>query len=130
MLPFQPEPIWQLQSRYKDALLPIYGTRGMLLHPPSLQRAHVFDSEDGLRLIVFVAGMAQGTDLCRILQLSGNALPNTYVDVQWATISLDDVLSQILRRFAEVSKDTAEGLVFLGFTPEQRVPHWMRIEKK
>lgn len=53
-LPFQPEPIEKLKRRLPDAMIHIYdATEGVPLEdPPSRKREHVFDFENGLRLII------------------------------------------------------------------------------
>lgn len=57
MLPFAPEPIEQMQARFADALTPVYDVRVLMRQTnPSdsigKKRKHVFDFEDGIRLIV------------------------------------------------------------------------------
>ena len=53
MLPFEPEPGFQLEQRYKDAVEKIYPLAEMDgPDRPSLNRKHVFDFQDGLRLII------------------------------------------------------------------------------
>lgn len=61
MLPYEPEPFDQLQDRFHLALTPIYSVQTLLkemkLNPksrPGMQRKHVFDFEDGLRVIASV----------------------------------------------------------------------------
>ena len=53
MLPFEPEPGFLLTKRYKDAVQRIYLLKEMDgPNRPSINRKHVFDFQDGLRLIV------------------------------------------------------------------------------
>jgi hypothetical protein len=57
MLPFEPEPTIVLKARYPEAIKDIYDPRKIAAKPelaPSKKRKHVFDFEDGLRLIVSV----------------------------------------------------------------------------
>lgn len=54
-LPFEPEPEVELRIRYPAALDPIYDPNDVIEHRvkrPGAQRKHVFDTEDGYRLIV------------------------------------------------------------------------------
>lgn len=54
-LPFEPEPIATLRARYPAAvaeLVPAAEVRAERRPAPSKDRAHVFDTETGLRLIV------------------------------------------------------------------------------
>jgi hypothetical protein len=55
MIPFEPEPIAAMQARYPAAVAELL-TRAMVTGPDAYQpgalRRHVFDHEDGLRLIV------------------------------------------------------------------------------
>ena len=55
MLPFKPETIEALKVRYPAALERVFDVReltGPVDDRPGLKREHVFDFEDGLRLIV------------------------------------------------------------------------------
>lgn len=55
MLPFEPEPIESLRSRYAAALEKAYEATNAITDPsstPGNNRSHVFDFEDGIRLIV------------------------------------------------------------------------------
>jgi hypothetical protein len=53
MLPFEPESEFLLKQRYKDAVEPVYSLDEMEgPNRPSLRRQHVFDFQDGLRLII------------------------------------------------------------------------------
>ena len=61
MLPYQPEPLEKLQARFADALTPIYTVQQLMqdmkrdpLARPGMRHKHVFDFEDGLRLIASV----------------------------------------------------------------------------
>lgn len=57
MLPFEPEPTIVLKARYSEALKDVYDPKEIAANPelaPSKKRKHVFDFEDGLRLIVSV----------------------------------------------------------------------------
>lgn len=61
MLPFQAEPLDKLQARFHLALAPIYDARQLLkeikknpLDRPGLKRKHVFDFDNGIRLIASV----------------------------------------------------------------------------
>lgn len=56
MLPFKPEPLEQLQARFHKALTPVYGVVEMAkrTHRIGMMPKHVFDCDDGLRIIVSV----------------------------------------------------------------------------
>jgi hypothetical protein len=54
-LPFLPEPEAQLKARYAAALDPVYDPHEVIdgkVKRPGQQRKHVFDTEDGYRLII------------------------------------------------------------------------------
>jgi hypothetical protein len=54
-LPFEPEPIASMRARYALARKPLYDQQAVangLVPAPSGFRQHVFDFEDGLRLII------------------------------------------------------------------------------
>ena len=55
MLPFEPETEEELRARYLAAMTRVYDVTGFFEMPadrPGLHREHVFDFEDGLRLII------------------------------------------------------------------------------
>lgn len=57
MLPFEPESIEELKARYTDAIQEVFNPIEVAEDPdlsPGKRRKHVFDFEDGLRLIVSV----------------------------------------------------------------------------
>lgn len=55
LMPFQPEPIDALKARFPAALITVYEVEACesgRQQPPGLQRPHVFDFSDGVRMIV------------------------------------------------------------------------------
>lgn len=57
MLPFEPESTEELKARYDEALQEVFDPREVANDPdlsPGKKREHVFDFEDGVRLIVSV----------------------------------------------------------------------------
>lgn len=51
-MPFQPEPLNALKARYAKALAPVFNFMDTQIKPaPGMKREHVFDFENGLRMI-------------------------------------------------------------------------------
>lgn len=53
-LPFQPEPVDQLTARFNKALDRVVDVCQMGKKRPGMDRTHVFDFEDGLRMIISI----------------------------------------------------------------------------
>jgi hypothetical protein len=129
MLPHAPEPLEALRARLPDALAPVYDpalvARGLQACPGG-QRRHVFDAEDGLRLIVsrdrlggaahlhVSASVEPGWPLARTLMARLHRRP-------WRRAAFGWFIPLVERRWRELS-DTP--LVFHALSPEQGVPHW------
>jgi hypothetical protein len=129
MLPYHPEPLEALQARYPKALEPIFDVRDWRPGwpvPVSWQRRHVFDHDDGLRLIVsrdrladavrlhVSASLAPGSPLDRELLRRLRRGSRRKVCVGW-------LIPLVERRFAQLS-DTP--LVFHALSPGTDLLHW------
>lgn len=124
MLPFQSEPLSSLRARYANALVPVFDYSTQMPSPtPAELRSHVFDCDDGLRLMVsrdrktdaefylhLSASLEVGCELYR--QVTSGELQ------RWAFASL------VCQRFAEISGDS-KGFDLLDWSP-RGIPHWRR----
>lgn len=137
MLPHEPEPLERLQARFAKALEPVYDVcliaQGWQTRPGAYRR-HLFDFEDGLRLLVsrerlplmgpdgrtaavhlhvsasFEAGLALERDLVRRLKRDHAHR----VVTRW-------FVPLVERRFAQLSDVP---LIFHGLSSEKGVAHW------
>lgn len=129
MLPFEPEMIEQQQARYAAALEAIYDPdTDLATNRPGLKREHVFDSHDGVRVIIsrdrmfgdnrvvihFSASVSEGTwEYMRLQRMRGDVQA---VQKEFAQIGES--------RFREISGYSG-GVLFLGFSDHGKgVPHW------
>lgn len=127
MLPFQPEPLTALRARYAAALVTVFDCRKGVPRPrPGELRGHVFDCEDGLRLII---SRDRESDSGLFLHLSASLTRNTplYEKLARGGISQSQFTEMVLERFREISDD-AQPLELTGFSTGKGVPHWRRLE--
>lgn len=113
-LPFKPQSLSELRHRFPAAINHYHQVR------PGKHRAHVFDTEDGLRLIVSVESI-NGDD---VLHVSGSVESNSAVGqkVRKGFISEADLIGWIECRFAALWGDDPPTLVFVGAS--SGVAHW------
>lgn len=135
MIKPRPESTDTLRRRYPAALsrtFDVDATRcGSAEGVPSLCRANVFDTLDGVRLIVSVTRLA---DFGRFLHVSVSLLEgldwfNTLTIVSQALgpeVASARLKALAERKYAEISGD-AEPLTFRGFLPGDGIPHWFRM---
>lgn len=117
MLEFIPETLEQLQKRYPDAVLETYIPAPGMKDTPGTKREHVFDCEEGFRLII-------SKDLYgdkEFIHFSGSYFKNMPATLQ-ASLDL------IEEKFYSISGNKTKA-TFIGFTPDKNIPHWM-IEVK
>lgn len=131
MLPFEPESIESLRARYPDALRSVFNAEAVAFGGaprPGQIRAHVFDSPDGVRLIV---DREKSPGHPVYLHLTGSAQEGTPLrdDLRDGRASLADVLARILDRYRDISGDDRP-LTFLGLSEDKGCPHWVRAERE
>lgn len=127
MLPFKPESMEALRSRYHAALVPVFDCRKGVPRPrPGELRGHVFDCADGLRLIV---SRDRESDAELFLHLSASLTPGLplYDKLARGGVSKRQFIKLVLARFREVSGDY-KPLELAGFSSGKGVPHWRRLE--
>lgn len=128
-LPFEPQPQPALQERFPQALGRVFDFRaGVPDELPSKLRAHVFDFEDGVRMMVSRDMEEEGKVY---LHVSASVEPGM---LYWGlilsgAIGKSEFLRRMEHRFAQLSGQS-EKLEFCGFSPGKGVPHWRRLERK
>lgn len=130
MLPFEPEPMKSLKARYPAALERVYDyTQEVLPNPtPSSRRCHVFDTEEGLRIIVSRDREAEHDVY---LHVSISIRPNYPLYAKVQRIKTDKEFWALLDSLEEVYRQLSgdrDHLAFEGLSPGKKVPHWRRKE--
>lgn len=134
MIAYDPQPLDQLRARYFEALKPLVDVAAVMADEnlsPGKRDLHVFDFEDGLRLIVsrdtntgnvwlhFSASMRAGSPIERKLirkaRVSGGDA---------AALSLQKIAGG---RFVAISDEKLANWTFAGFSRTKGVPHWFRM---
>jgi hypothetical protein len=124
MLPFQSEPLSQLRARYQAALTNIQDCRERIPEPiPSELREHVFDCEDGLRLIIS-RDRETKAELYLHLSASLEVGCELYKSITSGELQRWAFASLAQQRFAAISGDN-EGFDLLDWSP-RGIPHWRR----
>jgi hypothetical protein len=115
MLPFEPEPITRLASRYGAAVQDVVNANA------GQDRRYVFDCQDGLRLII--SREVQGDD--QHIHISASMIEGTalYSSAVAGIVTPQAFLRQAANRFRLISQDSRE-LHFVGFSREKGIPHW------
>jgi hypothetical protein len=126
MIPFLPEPLASLRSRYPAALAEPCDTESSRLGTsfrPGETRRCVFDCEDGLRLIIS-RDLHDGLELLHVSASinPGSRLWNTLRDGRSGP---DEFASLAEGRFRDISGDN-EPLDLALISPEKGIPHWFR----
>lgn len=123
MLPYKPESLESLRSRYAVAVENVFDPDTLETNPegrPGLRRECVFDCEDGLRLII-------SKDLIDVprIHLSASAQENTelWKKIKNARIGKLEFSMLAKTRFREISLYSGY-LGFAGWSPGAGVPHW------
>ena len=128
MLPFKPQAIEVLRSRYPAALRKVFDcTKGVPRPRPGELYSQVFDCDDGIRLII---SRDRETESDVYLHLSASFVEGYPL---WGELKGSGVAGQenfikmVEDRFAEISGDK-QPLDFHGFSSGKLVPHWRRKE--
>jgi hypothetical protein len=133
-VPYRPEPLDRLRARYPAALRPVFDGESIALGlgpDPGAEAAQVFDSEDGIRLIV--AHCDLGGQVGVILHLSASIDPAAplYRELLrsarhiWPEWSQAEFCRLALARWREISGDD-KPIDFVGYGGAKGIPHWFR----
>lgn len=118
MLPFIPEPLDQLQKRFKSAVSKPVNAVYAIAHPeesPGNSRQHVFDFTDGIRLII--SRDYTGND--EVFHVSASV-----EEVIWKGPFDKTLITHMKRRFEMLSGYTIpNGHTFV--ITEKGIPHWI-----
>jgi hypothetical protein len=117
MLPFIPETFEQLQKRYKAAINKAVNAVYANSHPeesPGKKREHVFDFEDGIRLIIS-RDYAGNDEVFHISASVEGAI--------WKGPFDETLLRQMKERFAAISGSSIPNNSTFIIT-EKGIPHW------
>jgi hypothetical protein len=124
-VPVNPEPEDALRARYPAALAKIYqlAEAAAERRGPGDRPEHVFDTLDGVRLIVSREQWPNGR-----LQLHVSASFHDHCAIELQQIrrvlGIRDGLDFMLRRFREISGDTSAATL-IGLSEGKGVPHWV-----
>lgn len=129
-LAFKPEPLLALQARLPEALAPIWDFRDSQPESgPGQRREHVFDFQDGLRLIVSRDKQDEGKPY---LHVSASITPShaLYDKVENGFLTRYAIKTIVEERFFRLSGQSIMGMdVLLLWSEGKGVPHWFKREK-
>jgi hypothetical protein len=134
-IPFSPEPLTSLKSRYTAALRITFNSEHVIAgrqKRPGEMHANVFDTTGGIRLIIsreFHPGLPPETR--RGIHISASIKPGTVEGDRLARIAarkgpeaaMDELKTLALADFRIISGDTRP-IMFLGISEEKGIPHW------
>lgn len=133
-LPFVPEPLEALKVRYPEAVKETYIAEGVargLIPPPSAKREHVFDCEDGMRLIISREMFPSG-HIGIHLSASFTAIDSPGVlalqeQMKRGQQGLIAYLAAMTTRYGEIAGVERQTYEFLGMSDLQ-IPHLVKWE--
>lgn len=125
-LPFEPQSITEQQDRYSAAVELVIDRFRNPEYVISSTRKHVFDSLEGIRLIV----SREVNDLGVYLHFSASMEPGFHYHNQYMSglLSKEAACRLFIARFRDISRDYRKAK-FLGFSEVKGVPHWAIKEK-
>lgn len=124
-LPINPQPLATLKQRFADAVKDVYNVETIAANPgdrPGQKEQHIFDFEDGIRLIVsrdrfkekevlhFSASVFEGYDI------EAGLHPRLY---------LAKFLGECTAHITELSGCKTDDVVLVAITKDKGVPHWI-----
>lgn len=124
-IPFQPEPLEQLQARYAQAIEKVWEPSFGMMDTPGQHRENVFDCEDGIRIIISRDKklFELNTDSDTVIHFSGSVNESIY------TGRLDEsALRKMEQHYFEISQYRG-AIMLIMFSPEKKIPHWVQIKK-
>jgi len=123
MIPFSPEPVDSLKDRFCDSVIDLYNTddiKAGKIKAPSKKKEHVFDFEDGIRLIVS-RELYNGKEFIHMSgSFSGNLIPE---------LKLKDGLSLLVDKYRALSGDD-KGNAMQYYVTEAGVLHLIYDNKR
>ena len=120
--PFQPQPIDLLRARYAAAIRPLIVAQRVMEGrepPPGSKPEHVFDFEDGLKLIVSRELLPSGNV---VVHFSASFVEGTAAAVT-APAGVGPFLVHAVESWQRLANTTQEPAVCF-ITPGKRIPHW------
>lgn len=111
------QPWESLQARYADAIRDVYDQSAIVegrVEPPSGRAQHVFDTPDGVRLIVSRERVSNGMT---VIHISASRFKGT-----WAPV-VPILCAEVATAFAKVAKVRSAEMRFLGMS-EGGIPHF------
>lgn len=125
MLPHEPETIEEMRARYPAAVADIYDVESLgTVRPPGMQRRHVFDYTDGLRLIVSTDRLSDGQVVSHFSASVAPGLPLYAMLVEKTTTPLA-YLYLCVSRWQELSCDVCPVCEYLGPLSQAGSHHWI-----
>jgi hypothetical protein len=134
MLEFEPEPMAKLKERYPLAIKDIYDVLAVHfnnMQRPGEKREHVFDFQDGMRLIVSKDKMPGKAPY---VHFSASIIPGTsleehivvFVQGKGLEFSMNVFKEMAELRFADLGDiGDKQKIIFLGFSEQKGAPHFM-----
>ncbi len=126
-LPFEPQSITEQQDRYAAAVAEVIDREKMPDYRIGLDRKHVFDSPDGIRLIVSREIVNEVVFLH--FSSSLDEKHDLFDRVRRGYTSKESCIRLMVARFRDISRDYRKAK-FQGFSPLKEVPHWTIREQK
>jgi hypothetical protein len=131
-LPHEPQSLKQLQARFFFALSITYDTTDVISKNINFgigqNRQHVFDCEDGLRIILSREREPRGLVFIHV-SASWDPTCGFYRAIQQHAATLGDALKLVETRYREISGDS-RAMRFLGITVPRGIPHFAIEETK
>ena len=121
MIPFIPEPLAALQQRFLAALEVICDIQRIesgSTPRPGTQRQHVFDWEDGVRMII---SRDQLENRHVVVHLSASVNLSTYDVTRLGRLSPTSFVRLVEQHWKMLG---GPPVTLEGFSPEKGVPHW------
>ncbi len=112
MLPFQAEPLEQLQARFHKVFEKIWEVTDVMTDRPGMHREHTFDFESGLRLLISLD------------RLPSSSEEELHISASWEKDSPTQVLDahgQVVRAYESLG---GKGEVLYVGMSNNRIPHW------
>jgi len=120
MIPFEAETIDRLRARYRAAIAELIDPLIMKV-TPGQKREHVFDSKDGIRLIISRELFDDGP----AIHISASVQERSPLasSLEGGMMHPKRFLKKCLERFHQISGDRREPKLIL-ITPGKGIPHW------
>lgn len=124
-LPHQPENLASMRDRYGAAREPLYDqvavSEGRQAIPGEL-RPHVFDFDDGIRLMVSRERTPDG-DVVLHLSASVEEDSELYRWIKKGRVGVNEFCFAVIKKWRAISDSKAE-VTFIGISSPKGCPHW------